>query len=186
MHDAGTRTYFGLTQERMASWLGVARASLALAERAHQALTAGATPALQQARLVLAQLGYVYDGHGGRTLAPAPLPPPPAEREPLVRRLDTCQHQAGRLRHELADLRRRAAPYEARLAALPALRAWTGPVRDAKHEENWLALFEREAEQALRFDCGAGPQRLLEARIAGLDYEAELLAKTLATLPPET
>ncbi|MBC8085469.1 MAG: hypothetical protein H7Z21_19895, partial [Hymenobacter sp.] len=50
----------------------------------------------------------------------------------------------------------------------------------------WLALFEAEAVSGLSDECGAGPQRLLEARIAGLEREAELLAETLAGLPPAT
>jgi hypothetical protein len=65
-----------------------------------------------------------------------------------------------------------------------ALRAWPGPVSDAALEASWLALFEGEAVAALRDTGGAGPQRLLEVRIAGLELEAQLLAETLAFPAP--
>ena len=88
------------------------------------------------------------------------------------------------MRYELEDMRRRAPMYEARLVALPALRRWNGPVRNLQLEQSWLALFEDEAVAALRYECGAGPQRLLEARIAGLEREAELLEEMLADPTP--
>jgi hypothetical protein len=40
-------------------------------------------------------------------------------------------------------------------------------------------LFEGEAVDELRDICGAGPQRLLAARIAGLAREVELLEELL-------
>ncbi|WP_211289905.1 hypothetical protein [Hymenobacter chitinivorans] len=128
----------------------------------------------QLIRLTLATLGLVYDPAGNRP-APPPLPLPPPEPEPLQSRLAYCEHHAGRLCYELNQLRLKAAPYEARLAALPALRAFTGPVKHPAREENWLALLESETETALLYDCGRGPQKLLEARIAGLEREAEVL-----------
>ena len=67
---------------------------------------------------------------------------------------------------------------------MPTLRAWTGAVKNPAREAGWLALFEGEAVDGLRDDCGAGPQRLLEARLAGLLREAELLEELLpAALP---
>jgi hypothetical protein len=57
-------------------------------------------------------------------------------------------------------------------------------VKNPAREAGWLALFEGEAVDGLRDDCGAGPQRLLVARLAGLEREAELLEELLATLPP--
>jgi uncharacterized protein YigA (DUF484 family) len=111
---------------------------------------------------------------------------PPLLPQALARRLAYCRHHAARLRRELAALGKQARGYEARFAALPGLRAWTGPVLDAEEEAEWLATFELEAKVKLRDNCGAGPQRLLEARLAGLEREAELLAETLAEPPPPT
>ncbi|TGE24884.1 XRE family transcriptional regulator [Hymenobacter aquaticus] len=178
------RQKLGLTQELMSSWLGVSRVRVAQAESGQRSLPLGR--AVQLVRLTLATLGLVYDPAGNRP-APPPLPAPAPDPEPLQSRLAHCAHHAGRLRYELEQLRLKAAPYEARLAALPALRAYTGPVKDAAREANWLALLEVEAETALLYDCGAGPQKLLEARIAGLEREAEvlreLLEKTAANTP---
>lgn len=177
------RERLGLTQERLASWLGTTRAILAQMEigRGGLPLESG----MAYARLALAMQGVVPDpeGAGPPQPAPAPLPTPPAASEPLAQRLHYCRHHAQRLRRELAELQLKAQRYELRLKALPALRAWTGPVANPAREENWLALLESETVQALRDDCGAGPQRLLEARLAGLEREAELLAQTLAGLP---
>ncbi len=182
MPDLSTRDCFGLTQERLASWLHVSRTSLAHSEGGRRGMPAAA--AHQGIRLDWARLGRVPDGAGGSRPAPPPRPAPPAEPSLLAQRLDYCQHHARRLRRELAALRRRAVPFEARLAALPALRAGAGPGARPAHEENWLALFESEAEEALLFQCGAGPQCLLEARLAGLEHEAALLRAALAGLPP--
>ncbi len=181
MEDTTVRTHFALTQERLAAWLGVPRASLALAERGHQPLTA--TDGTQVARLVLAMQGLAYDGAGGSYPAPPPLAPPLPAAEPLQHRLGQCRYQAGNLRYALAQMRRRAAPYEARLAAAPALRAWPGAAARAL-EARWLDSFEEEAVEKLRIDCGPGPQKMLEARLAGLEHEAALLDALLATLPP--
>ena len=175
MRDVSTRDYFSLTQERLASWLGIDRTQLAHLESGRRGLSSAA--AWQSIRLDWARLGQVPDGAGGSAPAPPPLSAPPIEPSLFAPRLDYCQHHARRLRRELAALRERAAPYEARLAALPALRAGAG-ARPA-HEENWLALFASEAEEALLFTCGAGPQRLLEARLAGLEHEAALLREIL-------
>jgi len=142
--------------------------------------------ARQSIRLDWARLGRVPDGVGGSAPAPAPRLAPPIEPSLLAPRLDYCQHHARRLRRELAALRDRAAPYEARLAALPALRAGAGSGAQPAHEENWLALFASEAEEALRLTCGAGPQRLLEARLAGLEHEAALLREILSAPPSAT
>ncbi|WP_345050444.1 hypothetical protein [Hymenobacter glaciei] len=64
---------------------------------------------------------------------------------------------------------------------LPALRAYAGQVTNPARETAWLGLLEAEAVDGLRDRCGAGPQGLLAARIAGLEREAELLQ---ALLPP--
>ncbi len=177
-----TRALLGLTQEKLARWLGIPRASLALAETGRQPLPLGVW--LQDARLDMARLGLVLDPAGTTSPAPPPLPLPSPDLAPLTQRLGQCRYQAWRLGHELAKLRRQAAGFEARYVALPALRAWTGPVEDPAREARWLDGFEQDAESALLYTCGAGPQRLLEARIAGLEREAELLEAMPGVVAP--
>lgn len=171
------RDFLGLTQERLASWLGVNRTTLASSETGRRSLPLG--HGMASARLTLATLGKVPQGVGEPLPAPPPLPPPAPDLDPLEWRLTTCRYQAKNLRWRLANMQAKAAQFEARLVAVPALRAYTGPVKNPAREAGWLALFEGEATDGLRDECGAGPQRLLQARIAGLEREAELLAEML-------
>lgn len=178
------RERLGLTQERLASWLGATRATLAAAEAGRRRLPLGV--GFQESRLIMAVLGRVlnHTQPDDSPAGPPPLPPPVADPDPLAWRLRECQHLLGNLRRQLATMQAKAAQLESRLLALPNLRAYTGPVANPTREAGWLALFEGEAVDGLRHDCGAGPQRLLEARIAGLERERELLEELLATLPP--
>ena len=177
------REHFGLTQERMASWLGINRVVLAQAEAGQRSIPLKA--ALQASRLTLATMGQALNGDGSAQPGVLPgLPLPAPDPAPLARRLRECRYQAQRLGHELKGVQARANALENRLKALPALRAYAGPVRNPAREAGWLALFEGEAVDGLRDDCGAGPQRLLAARIAGFEREAELLQEELTTLFP--
>jgi len=175
------RAHFGLTQERLASWLGVNRVALAQAESGQRGLPPGS--GLQEPRLTLAALGKLIGPDGSAQPGLPPLPAPAPDPDPLAWRLRECRHQARRLTRELAALQARAVCLTNRLAALPTLRAYAGPVRNPAREAGWLALFEGEAVDGLRDDCGAGPQRLLEARLAGLLREAELLEELLPAAP---
>ena len=170
------RDKFGLTQERLAAWLGVNRTTVALSETGQRGLPANRW--MLDVRLALAAQGLVFDPAGG-TLPVLPLPGPPPDPRPAAHRLATARYQALRLQRELGNMRKRAAQFEARLAALPALRAWTGEVKNPAREAGWLALFEGEAVDGLRDDCGAGPQQLLAARLGGLEREIELLEAPL-------
>ena len=175
------RDHFGLTQERLASWLGANRTTLASSERGRRTLPPG--QAVQEARLVLATAGQVL----GSTDAALPSAPPlavPLKSQPLEARREECRYEAFRLRHRLAAMQAKATQLTARLAALPALRAYAGEVKNPAREAGWLALFEGEALDGLRDDCGPGPQRLLEARLAGLEREAELLGELLTAQTP--
>ena len=176
------REQFALTQERLANWLGINRTTLALVETGQRTMPLGT--AVQDVRLTLAGMGLILEHEGATSPAPPPLPPPPLDKDTLEQRLDYCRHHARNLRFELEGMRRRAVPYQNRLAALPALRSWNGPRKKPELEESWLAVFESEANTALGYQCGAGPQRLLEARIAGLEREAELLEEALAGIAP--
>ncbi|GAA4365101.1 hypothetical protein GCM10023185_35140 [Hymenobacter saemangeumensis] len=177
------RNKFGLTQERLASWLGTSRGMLAQSEAGTKSLPGRSS--IASARLVLASLGKVLVlGQAEAQPGPPPLPVPAPKLEPLRWRRDECRYRSGTLRRELAAMQAKAQQLENRLAALPSLRAYPGPVSNPAREAGWLALFEGEAEDGLRDACGAGPQRLLEARIAGLEREAELLEELLNELPP--
>ena len=176
------RTHFGLTQERLAAWLGINRTSLALFETGQRNLPLSV--GFQYARLSLAAAGLVLREDGTPAPTPPPLPPPTPAASLFEDRLKHCRYQARNQRYALEQMRWRAIPYEARLAALPALRAWTGPTRHPAREESWLDLFESEAVKALSYDCGAGPQALPEAHIAGLEHEAARLEEMLPARPP--
>ncbi|WP_035567065.1 hypothetical protein [Hymenobacter sp. IS2118] len=183
--SSALRDQFGLTQERLASWLGVNRGTVAMSETGQRRL-----PTDQwhlELRLALASAGKMFaPGQPTVEAAPPALPIPAVERLPLARRVAEVRWKALLLGRALETMRKRAAQFEARLAAVPALRAYTGPVKNPAREAGWLALFEGEAVDGLRDDCGAGPQRLLEARLAGLEHEAGLLEELLTTLPPGT
>ena len=176
------RDKFGLTQERLAAWLGVNRTTVAMSETGQRGLPANRW--MLDVRLALAAQGLVFDPAGGTLPAPPPLPAPPADPLPVAHRLAEARYRALRLGQELANMRKRAAQFEARLAALPTLRAWTGEVKNPAREAGWLALFEGEAVDGLRDDCGAGPQRLLAARLGGLEREIELLEAPEPGPPP--
>ncbi|NVO32783.1 hypothetical protein [Hymenobacter lapidiphilus] len=172
------RAHFGLTQAMLADWLGVARSSLALAELGYQSDTSELGG--QNARLTLASQGLVYDGTGGSFRAPSALPEPLPDVAELSYRLRQCQAKIQGLELQLTILSRRAAPYVARLAAAPALRAYPGPIANPEDKTNWLTIFELEARRQLRNNCGATARLLLEARLAGMQREAELLTEALA------
>lgn len=174
------RDLFGLTQERLASWLGVSRGTLAMSEGSSGRGMPGANWQ-NRLRLLWAAQGKVFDPATPAVQAPAPppLPAPPVVAEPLARRQGDIRYETLLLTRRLAQMRGRAAQFEARLAALPALRAYAGPVANPARDAGWLALFEGEAVDALRGHCGAGPQRLLVARLAGLARELELLEELL-------
>ena len=173
------RTRLRLSQEMMADWLGVPRSSLALTERGYQSTTTAM--GVQQTRLMLAVQGLVYDGAGGSFPAPLALPEPLPDAKELEYRLRQCRAKIQHLELQLTILHRRADPYLARLAAVPALRAYPGPVANPEDEADWLTIFELEARKQLREKCGATARLLLEARLAGLQREAEVLAEALTS-----
>ena len=172
------REHFGLTQERLASWLGVNRVVVAQAESGQRGIPLSS--GMQEPRLALAAMGKLLNPDGTAQASDLPpLPPPAPDTAPLAYRLAECRYQVSRLSRELKGMQARAQCYTNRLAALPTLRAYVGPVKNPAREAGWLALFEGEAVDGLRDDCGPAPQRLLEARIAGLTREAELLEELL-------
>ena len=179
------RTHFAISQQRLAEWLGVHRVVVAQAEAGQRGLPLRhLRQGIQNLRLSLAAMGQMLRTEAVIEPAPPPLPVPPIDPRAVQRRLTACRLQAARLAAELPAMQARAAAFANRLAALPALRGYTGPVPPSTQETGWLALFEIEATVGLRDDCGPGPQALAAARRAGLEREAEVLEELLATLPP--
>ncbi|UOQ97528.1 hypothetical protein MUN81_20135 [Hymenobacter sp. 5317J-9] len=180
-----TRKFFGLTQEQLAAWLGVARSSIAEGETGRRLppLLGDYWPREMRLNLAAANLGFDPATNAPVPALP-PLPPLPPNAKPIQDQLRKCQHRIRGLRYQLEILRDKARCYEARRAALPTLRAWTGPDPLPAQADAWLSRFEQEAEVELLYACGAGPQGLLEARLAGLEREAERLEELLASQPP--
>ncbi len=179
------RAHFAITQQRLAEWLGVHRVVVAQAEAGQRGLPLRQMrQGIQNVRLSMASMGQMLRTEAIIEPAPPPLPAPPVDTGALQRRIATCRLQAARLAAEQPAMQARAAAFVNRLAALPALRGYTGPVPASPQETGWLALFEIEATVGLRDDCGPGPQALATARQAGLEREAEVLEELLATLPP--
>ncbi|GAA4037979.1 hypothetical protein GCM10022409_24090 [Hymenobacter glaciei] len=180
------RKYFGLTQERLAAWLGVHRVVLAQAETGQRRLPLGPSQqGIPDVRLSLAKQGLLMQP--GQSAEPAPPPlPMPVDSRPVLRRLQACRQQAANLRQQLPTMQARATAFANRLAALPALRAYTGPMPNPAREAAWLDRFEQEAVSGLRGECGPVLQGVAAARLAGLTHEMELLEELLAALPPAT
>ena len=185
------RETFGLTQDRLAAWLGVGRVAVAQSEGGQRGLPLNA--GMQQVRLMMASLGKTFDLAPAAGVPPPPSPPPTPEPPPSVRRVDLqaqrCRLAVYRGQQQGQVLQVQAAQWRARLAATPLLRAYTGPVNNLAREAGWLALFEGEALDGLRDRCGPDAQVLLDARVAGLAREAEVLeawlaAHTVATPAP--
>ena len=160
---------------------------LAQAEAGQRSLPLGRAlrHGIQETRLDLAAMGQMLRSAGEIVPAPLPLPAPPINTGALMLRIAVCRQQAVRLGVELPAMRARATALTNRLAALPALRGYAGPVHDPAQETGWLSLFELEATVGLRDECGPGPQALAVARQAGLEREAEQLEALLATLSAE-
>lgn len=178
------RTHFALTQQRLAEWLGIHRVVVAQAEAGQRSLPLGRDmrPGIQNTRITLASMGQMLVAGGAIEPAPPPVPIPATDTGPLQVRLADCRMQAARLSIELAAMPARAEQLTNRLAAVPALRGYTGPVKDPAQEATWLSLFENEALYGLRYECGPGPQALATARLAGLNREAEQLEQLMNAL----
>ena len=184
---ARIRRYFGISQEELASYLGLTGAQVSRLEAGKQDTSAAiwqqldrlATPLPAAEPLPLTAAVLL-------TLATAP------ERAPLEARLDYCQHHARRLRRALRPLEAQAT-YAARWRdALPVLRAGlppdpggeeppvaTGPGRWASflvwYRWRWLALRPTtlSPDEAARY-------HLLRLQAEALEAEAEALAALLA------
>jgi DNA-binding XRE family transcriptional regulator len=176
------RDFFGLTQERLAAWLGVSRVILAQSESGQRALPMASSR--QDVRLTLAMHGQALV-LSSSTVQPAPLPLPtsPPDLTPLAHRLVYSRYHALRLGRELAAMQARATQLTNRLTVVPALRAYTDPVPNPALEADWLAMFESEAVNGLRDECGLGFQQVLAARRAGLLREIEVLEELLNAPP---
>lgn len=167
------RVRLGLTQREFAAWLGTTRAVVALAETNRQSWPLGS--AVAEGRLEFALRGELFEVATGAVPGPPPLPLPTPYPAPIDARIREVRYRLGRLTLALGRLRAAAARYEARYRVVPILRAYTTPLHDAEREDRWITNRLLDAQDALLRTCGAGPQRLLAARIAGLQAELAVL-----------
>ena len=173
------RAHFGLTQQEAAGLLGTTRARLNDAEAGRRRL-----PYAIELRLRALQ---------ALALAAPAGPPPPAPEEAVdlglaVGRLADCRYAAARLAYQLTNiLPARAAPARQRLAAgpdVPAALAQTPgtdplpPKRLGIQRTQW-ALLLSQAQQELLNTSGQARTLLGQARLAGLQAEAAVLAAGL-------
>jgi transcriptional regulator with XRE-family HTH domain len=173
------RTHFGLSQREAAHLLGTTQAHINHAEVGRRRLPYAAGLRLRAL-------------HALALMAPAGPPPPgPEEADDLgqaIGRLADCRYAAARLVHRLREvLPARAAPARQRLAAAAALPAALAPAdatdplppdRLGAQRAQW-ALLLSEARQELLGTSGRAPTLLAEARLAGLQAEAAVLAAAL-------
>jgi DNA-binding XRE family transcriptional regulator len=173
-----TRAYFGLSQREAAHLLGTTQTSINYAEMGRFPLAY--LPALRLRAL-----------HALVLAAPVgPPPPAPEEADDLglaLSRLADCRYAAARLDYRLAGLPARAAPARQRLAAAATVPAALAPADatdplPASHlgtqRAQW-ALLLSQARQELLGTSGRAPTLLAQARLAGLQAEAAVLAAAL-------
>lgn len=156
------RTYFGLSQQELARFLGVSRALVALVETGRRTL-----PAEAENRLAILNAGIRQEA-----VTPAEaVKSAPAAWEPLQLHQRKCLRQASGLRQELLQLQTQAAQYQRRLQALPLLSQALGRFPADTELQSWLEQLATEARYGL-FDCGTAAQALLTVRITALEFEA--------------
>ncbi|AMJ66231.1 hypothetical protein [Hymenobacter sp. PAMC 26628] len=164
---AQVRRHFGLDQATLAAYLGVGAGMVGHLE-------AGRKPtSLAAAQRLLPLLQALAAPATAEVPAAHLAPPAPA---PLAARLATCQHQARRLRRELAALTQTLEYARRWQAALPALLA-------PADERARAWLLRRQAQAAADLDGEtAARYHLLRLRAAALEAEATELAALLSTL----
>ncbi|MCB2407424.1 helix-turn-helix transcriptional regulator [Hymenobacter lucidus] len=156
------RTYFGLSQQELARFLGVSRALVALVETGRRTL-----PAEAATRLAILDSGISEEAATPVEVSRSAL----ATWEPLQLHQRKCLRQASGLRQELLQLQTQAAQYQRRLQALPLLSQALGQFPADAELQAWLEQLATEARYGL-FDCGTAAQTLLTVRITALEFEA--------------
>lgn len=178
------RAYFGLTQDNLALFLGIPRASLSLAELDRWSLPHQADvrmrPFLQQV------WDAQQDASAPVAAAPAPpaAPPAPDVQKELLWRQRVCQYEAGQLRRKLTVQQTKLAQAERCLLVVPALRAAVADTLTDPDslESHWLKWFEGQARTTIN-KHNAGATALLELRIAVLEFEAAQAGQRAGALP---
>jgi transcriptional regulator with XRE-family HTH domain len=171
------RGHFGLSQEDLASLLGMSRAMLSLAELQRRTLST-------QALMWLLPLARRAGDSSAAAPAPTPAAPTPGAADAvgtaLAERQARCRHEAEQLRRELRPHHTRLLQAQRRLEVLPELRASLPTPLSPRHER-WLAWFEQDARSTLQGPAAA-TAALLELRIAALEFEAREAGERAAAL----
>ncbi|UYZ63950.1 helix-turn-helix transcriptional regulator [Hymenobacter weizhouensis] len=176
---AQVRKYFGLEQQELGTYLGISRQYVADIEAGRRTLTS-------KVLLRLAPLAAQLPPEApARLAAPAPEEPPhgaPAPG-PLEARLNTCRHQAAKLRRELRQLAAGQAQARRWQQVLPVLLAQAEAAAPtdthAARAHQWLRSRQEQASAALHDADLAARYYLLQARATALETEAATLARQL-------
>ena len=186
------RAHFGLTQQELASWLGLSRSAYSVVEAGREALPAHARAWL---RPWATALSYLPDPPPPEPLDSALLTTLPAGPEALRARLLACYLEAERLRERLEQVQLRTLRNRRRQGmAGPLLAALTTEASYALREEDaatrwrrrWLNRWlEAAADELLPTAAATGPtaEALLTARRAACQHEAATLRAYLDSLP---
>jgi hypothetical protein len=179
------RAYYGLTQQDLAAFLGVSRATVSLEE----------TPPLSGGMRFLpigsaSKLLPFWQGlPAPEGLAPLPTAPPQADalaggstlRQALLRRQADCAYETQRLQRTQQRAQTLLAQARLRLQTLPALLAAAPTGAAGNRQRQWLDYFEQDARATLTDGQAATERVLRELRLEVLAHEAVLLAQRLAS-----
>ncbi|MBC7449250.1 MAG: helix-turn-helix transcriptional regulator [Hymenobacteraceae bacterium] len=190
---ATIRTYFGLEQRELATWLGVTAAYLGHVEAGRRPLSAGVYERMLPLALQLPEVPLPPD-YGAPAkltlLTDLPASTPTPDHGVLESRRAECGRQANRLRRRLLPLEQRA-QYAARwalalpvlLAAVPAPDTPVPPATDPAALDAWLRLHRLRdwlRQRAAPLDPAAVAEwHLLRLRAEALETEAASLDQLL-------
>ncbi|RYU78213.1 helix-turn-helix domain-containing protein [Hymenobacter persicinus] len=178
---AQVRKYFGLEQQELAAYLGITGAHVGHLEAGRRAIT---SRVLLRLHPLAARLP---PDAPARPAPPAPEVPPPGlpAADLLEARLDTCCHQAAKLRRELRKLAmiqagaRRWLEVLPGLLAAPALPEVLTTPGEATRTRQWLLSRQEQAHATLHDPADAARYHLLRLRAEALEAEAAGLAALL-------
>ncbi|GAA4356794.1 hypothetical protein GCM10023185_20940 [Hymenobacter saemangeumensis] len=173
---ARIRAWFGLTQAELALYLGVSPELVNAVEAGRRALTSALLAALLPLTSQLPAAAGPEEASDAAGENPSQLPPDAAE---LDFRRRVCQQQAARIGQELAALATQARVARHWAQALPVLQqavaAPSVPTAEAAERAAWLRDWLGRRARPLP-PTVATRQRLLQARLAGLQAELAALA----------
>jgi transcriptional regulator with XRE-family HTH domain len=177
------RAHYGLTQEELANFMGVPRATLSLDEK--PSFRNGPRPVSTAAWLRLMPFMVAMPALDSVEIRPAYQPLPKVEvgddelRQALRLRQMKCHVETSELQREQYRARVRQAQARLRLHTLPALLEAVPDSPLGKRQRVWLDWFEYDARYILDDTKAATQYALRELRLRVLAYEATQLAELL-------